>query len=765
MKNFLKQIAKNSKFVYALYFYLGSIFLKLVGQFVSTEEKLILFVVYGGQRYDDSPRFIYEYMKKNPDYMDYKYMWAFLDPSSVSEIPENEKIKIDTFRYYKTALRAKYWITNSSASRGLKFKKKKTINIMFQHGMAGIKLIGNDIKASNKSFHLSGKEEFDYIFIEGKKECELLVHAWDVKKDNLYRTGLPRNDDLIGRTEKDIKELKNKLNIPLEKKVILYAPTFREYNRDSGLAVFLRPPFDFDYWNKELGDEYVLLLTAHYEVAKLMDIPDKHPFVINAFKYPHINDLMLVSDILISDYSSIIWDYSILGRPIISYAYDYKEYKRERGVYEGYENIFSHGIMQSEEEVIRFIKEIDYDRECEYTKKYIRDEYIVKYGNAAQECVKVLFDNKKEKPERILHCVIGSMNVGGIEKMLMELYRNIDRTKYQFDFVVHDNNENFYEKEIIQLGGKLYRVPFYSKSPLKHNQSFKLLLEKHPEYHVIHIHTTYSIMYSDAKIAKKFGRIVVIHSHNSSASKKRAMLHRIYKKRFSGIADYRLSCSQIAADWMFEKSDLATVEIWKNAVELESFRFDKRIRDTIRQESNVENKFVIGCVGRLSYQKNQALLLDIFKKVLEKRKNAKLWLIGDGEDRDMLESKARHMGIESNVVFWGQKDNISAYLMACDIFVMTSRWEGLGVVLIEAQATGLPLVIPSHTDLMPRITDKVVVINDYLDIDEWTGKILQQNCETSDRERDYEIVARAGFDIITQVKEAEKFYERILQKS
>lgn len=397
MQDKLKQLCKSSHVVYMAYYYIMSLILKFVGIFVRTDDKLILFVVYGGQRYDDSPRFIYEYMKAHAGYQDYRYIWAFIEPDAVKEIPDAEKVRIDTLRYYMTALKAKYWLSNSSASRGLNFKKQMTKNVFFTHGMTGIKKIGRDMEEKNKSFKNGFDEKFDVIVIEGKKEDELLKHAWNISGKELYKLGLPRNDELLQKTSEDIRMLKQKLKIPFDKKVILYAPTFREYNRDSSLAVFLKPPFDFNKWQELLGDRYILLLTAHYEVAKLMDIPENHPFIINAFKYPCINDLMLVSDLLISDYSSIIWDYSILGKPIISYAYDFEDYQKERGIYDGYEKIFSHGIMKSEQEMISFIQNMDYEAECEYTKKYIRDEYVAVYGNAAGRCVQLLFDENTKK--------------------------------------------------------------------------------------------------------------------------------------------------------------------------------------------------------------------------------------------------------------------------------------------------------------------------------------------------------------------------------
>ena len=133
MKIFLKRIVKSSRAIYCLYFYICSLLLKIIGLFVKTDSYLVLFVVYGGKRYDDSPRFVYEYMKAQDEYKKYKLKWAFIDPQSISEVPIEEKIKIDTWAYYMTALKAHYWITNSSASRGLCFKNANTVNIFFPH--------------------------------------------------------------------------------------------------------------------------------------------------------------------------------------------------------------------------------------------------------------------------------------------------------------------------------------------------------------------------------------------------------------------------------------------------------------------------------------------------------------------------------------------------------------------------------------------------------------------------------------------------------
>lgn len=364
------------------------------------------------------------------------------------------------------------------------------------------------------------------------------------------------------------------------------------------------------------------------------------------------------------------------------------------------------------------------------------------------------------KPIRILHCVVGSMNVGGIEDMLMELYRNIDRNKVQFDFLVHDYNENYYEKEIKELGGIIHRIPYISKRPLKHILEFRSLLKNCPEYKIIHIHTTYSIMLTDALEAKQMGRKVIIHSHNSNANFKRTIIHKILKTKFSKCADYRIACSDIAGRWMFSKKYLNDVIFWPNAKKIEKYKFSNEIREKIRKSETTENAFIVGNIGRLSYQKNQELLIDIFSEILKKKPNSVLWLIGDGEDRKKLENMVKEKDLEEKVKFWGNVKNVNELLFAIDVFVLTSRYEGLGIVLIEAQATGVPLVIPSYIPKEACIDENIRVIKKVNNIDEWVKKILDTTSKNIilERERKYELILKSDFNISNWINKVENFY-------
>ena len=390
IKKRLINMVKYSSILYRIYRFFFQSFINILKLFIrNIDDKLILFVVYGGKRYDDSPRFIYEYLKKNKGNK-YKYVWAFIDPDKFPEVPEEEKIKIDTVKYYKIALKAKYWITNSSITRGLNLKRKGTKNIFFTHGMTGIKKIGQALTDQKGFFKKRKENSYDMIMLEGKKELELVTKAFGYEEDKFFNLGLPRNDELAKVDKNKVIEIKKKLKIPLDKKVILYAPTFREFYKDAQFNRVIDPPFDFKKMEEELGKEYVFLFTAHYEVAKILKFPKDIKFVINAFEYPYINDLLMVADILISDYSSVFFDYSILERPMLCYGYDYDLYEEKRGFYTDLNKLFSHGVIKTQEELIDIIKNMDYKKECKFTKG-IKEEYISNYGDATEKCTKEIF--------------------------------------------------------------------------------------------------------------------------------------------------------------------------------------------------------------------------------------------------------------------------------------------------------------------------------------------------------------------------------------
>ncbi len=382
MKNKIINLVKNNNSIYKIYSYTFNFFLLLMKIFIKVKDNIILINSFGGKKYDDSPRVIFEYMKTQEKYKKYKIYWAFQNPNEF-EVDGAEKIKSDTLKYFIIALKSKYWITNSSLERGLKFKNKKTIYINTWHGTP-IKKLGKDMPTNNFDFKTSSS---DIMYAQSDYEVKIISHAFDIPIEKFALVGLPRNDELFNVKNEEIIQIKNKLKIPLDKKAILYAPTFREYNRDINGCI-IAPPIDIEKWKSKLSDEYIVIFRAHYEINNVLGIKSDD-FIYNLSDYNNLNELMKISDILISDYSSIIIDYSILKRPIYSYAYDLEEYEEKRGLYIDISKELPNGICKTEDELIEQIINCNFEEQKEKTEKFSK-KYVQNDGNARKYIDKII---------------------------------------------------------------------------------------------------------------------------------------------------------------------------------------------------------------------------------------------------------------------------------------------------------------------------------------------------------------------------------------
>ena len=382
---------KYNKTIYNLYFHIGSFILNRLKFFVKTDERMIVFVSFGGRKYDDSPKAIYQAMLKDSRFDECRLLWAFIRPENYN-LPRGGKVKIDTFAYYKALLKARVWVTNSSMTRGLRFSGRKTFLLNTWHGSA-IKRMGRDINEGNVSFGLKRrkykfKNYTDLRLAQGQYDVDIFSRAQNLPKDYFRIIGLPRNDELANTSSKLREEKKSKLGIPNGKKVILYAPTYREYDKDERNNVVLTPALDLEKWREKLGSEYVLLFRAHYEVAKIMGVKD-NGFVKNVSTYPYLNDLIIASDLLISDYSSIFFDYSIQGKPMLCYCYDYDKYAEKRGMYFDVREYLP--FADNEEQLLKLIQRADDPEILEFAHRF-QKKYVTAYGNASQKALNIIHD-------------------------------------------------------------------------------------------------------------------------------------------------------------------------------------------------------------------------------------------------------------------------------------------------------------------------------------------------------------------------------------
>lgn len=388
MKEYVINLLKNNQFFYWLYSTIMNLFLGILRIFIKVDEHVILFNSFGGKKFDDSPKAIFEYMSNEEKYKEYKFYWGIDEPEKFI-IKKAIVLKNNSLKYFMTALRAKYWITNSSIERGLKFKNKKTIYINTWHGTA-IKKIGFDMQ-EDEGVTLKVTEP-DFYYAQSKYDIDIFSGAFRFPKEKILLSGLPRNDELCYVKSERIDKIKQKLNIPLNKKVIMYAPTYREYERDK-FGCILKPPVNLGEWRKQLSDKFVVLFRAHYEVNKALDIKNDD-FIKDMSNYENLNELLIITDILISDYSSIMIDYAILERPIFSYAYDYEKYNKKRGLYIDLEKELPNGYYKREDQILEAIKNCDYEEQKEKTNNF-KQKYVQVLGNASKYIDNIIGGDKK----------------------------------------------------------------------------------------------------------------------------------------------------------------------------------------------------------------------------------------------------------------------------------------------------------------------------------------------------------------------------------
>ncbi len=363
------------------------------------------------------------------------------------------------------------------------------------------------------------------------------------------------------------------------------------------------------------------------------------------------------------------------------------------------------------------------------------------------------------EPKRILQ-VLGCLDRGGAETLVMNIYRNMDREQVQFDFVIHTKDKGAYYDEILSLGGKIYHCPQYTgKNHFTYIRWWKNFFEEHNEYDTVHGHVR-STAAIYLKIAKKYRRFTVAHSHSTSSGKGiSAIVKNMMQFPIRNTADYFLGCSQIANEWLFGKrvaNDSKRCSILKNGVDLTKYRFDFAIRTQYRKDLGIDNNFVIGTVGRIETPKNPMFIIDVFCEILKNLPNARLLWVGDGTLMSSVKEKIAQLNIEDKVLLVGSKGNVSDYLQAMDVFLFPSLWEGLGMSLIEAQATGLPCVC---SDVIPdeaHVTDLMIKKGLTDATEEWAKVCLSALQKT--REDQADKIKAANYDIRQVVEQLRGVY-------
>lgn len=355
------------------------------GEKEALQPHTVVFEAFMGKKYACSPKALYQAMLADPYYASWKKIWAFRNPEDYRFLEEDQNTQVVAYRkneYYQAYAGAKYWITNSRLPREVVPKPEQEY-IQCWHGTP-LKKLGFDLEhyAENKGNlrevrenYLGEARKFTRMPSPSSFYTEKMISAFHLKelgKENiLLEKGYPRNDRLFSATEREIAEIRRKLSIPEGKKVILYAPTWRENQHVPGEGYRYQLQADFHEWKRALGGEYVILFRAHYFISNLFDFDAFGDFVRNVSDWDDVNDLYLISDILITDYSSVFFDFAVLERPIIFYMYDYDAYKNEMRDFYFDIRILPGPVVKTQEELLKSVMDLPQIVE-KYRERYER---------------------------------------------------------------------------------------------------------------------------------------------------------------------------------------------------------------------------------------------------------------------------------------------------------------------------------------------------------------------------------------------------------
>lgn len=361
-------------------------------------------------------------------------------------------------------------------------------------------------------------------------------------------------------------------------------------------------------------------------------------------------------------------------------------------------------------------------------------------------------------------CFCETWESGGIESFLHNVLLRIDLTNMEVDLVAAQLKESVFSRRLQEHGVRFRELSGSQRNVPENRRLFRNLLRER-QYDVIHLHIFQGMSLYYAHLAKQAGVPVrIAHSHNTDLRKSltrqvKLQIHRLYASRYAADATAFWACSRNAAEFMFPPQLLGErgFTFIPNGIDTGKFRFDPTVREAVRRELGIADQFVIGNIGRLCYQKNQSFLLDVFAEAVQRRPNAWLLLVGEGEDLDVLRKKARTLGIADRVIFYGVTDHPERLLWAMDVFAFPSRFEGLGIVAVEAQAAGLGTVCSEN------VPDEAAVTPLFLRVPLADGPAAWAEAlptAAAERESWAEQVRRSGFDIADVACLVENAYMR-----
>lgn len=365
---------------------------------------------------------------------------------------------------------------------------------------------------------------------------------------------------------------------------------------------------------------------------------------------------------------------------------------------------------------------------------------------------------------RILQ-ILGGLDRGGAETMLMNLYRHVDKNSIQFDFIVHTEEKQAYYNEILEMGGRIFSCPKYcGRNHFQYKQWWKNFFAEHPEYKIIHSHvrSTASIIF---QAAKEFEVKTIIHSHSTSnGSGLKSVVKKILQYPLRNQADCFFACSRSAGEWLYGKklAKRKKIHIIPNAIDVEKYKVCHETRKTYREQLEInETTQVYIHVGRMHQAKNHGFLLKMFSEVLKKQPDSVLLLVGDGDLRNEIETRICELNLKEHVKMLGSREDVPALLQMADCFLLPSLWEGIPVTAIEAAAAGLPCILSDKITKDVNVTGNMKFLSLDAPVSVWVDALL--HAESPDVEHNIKAIKESGYDMKSTAGYVEDIYRKLCE--
>lgn len=366
----------------------------------------------------------------------------------------------------------------------------------------------------------------------------------------------------------------------------------------------------------------------------------------------------------------------------------------------------------------------------------------------------------EHQPIRVAQ-VIGKLKAGGVEMVVYNYYRLIDHSKYQFDFIIDSDSEWTFPQELLDMGARVYKIPPYQKLPQHMSALVKLFREN--RYQIVHSNMNSLAVFSlcAAKIAGVPVRICHSHSTSAPGETKKNILKYMLRPFSKVFPTHLCACSKVAGEWLYGKHAMeqGKVTIFNNAIDTKKFAFDPDVRVEVRKKFGLdEDTYVIGHVGRFCYQKNQEFLIDVFADVHRQDPNTILMLVGIGETMETIRARVKDLQLTDSVIFTGARNDVHCLCQAMDVFVLPSRYEGLGMVAVEAQCAGLPVIV---SDRVPKEVKASASVT-FLPIDSqqvWADEIGNRKSEIRNQ-----TPIDVKFDITAEASKLQYYYDKVIKE-